>query len=207
MITPVLEARRWTRIGSVDGLGGGGPVPAEPDDLVVAERVRPHPQQRTAVEVVEHDRVGLDPDADPAAAEDLRGMSRSIAAADHPGRPGRRRRHTGSTRRAPTAVTPRTGGQPQSPRRPPGPPAPPQGAAPPPAAPTTSRPLPQSTTPTKEPRRHHRNKPRTDQSVKQLPERLSRRNRNRVSNPSTTYRNPTVKHEPEPHTVCNGRRC
>jgi hypothetical protein len=58
MITPVLDARRCTRIGSVEGLGGG-PAPAEPDDLVVAERVGPHPQQFAAVEVIEHDCVGV----------------------------------------------------------------------------------------------------------------------------------------------------
>jgi hypothetical protein len=39
----------------------------------MAERVGPHTQQLAGVEVIEHDRVGLDPDADLAAAEDLRG--------------------------------------------------------------------------------------------------------------------------------------
>lgn len=41
----------------------------------------------------------------------------------------------------------------------------------------------------------------TAKSVKHLPERLSRRNRNRVLKLSSSYRNPMVKHEPELHTV------
>ena len=43
------------------------------------------------------------------------------------------------------------------------------------------------------------------ESVKHLPERLSRRNRNRVPKLSSSYRNPMVKHEPELHTP-NGSR-
>jgi hypothetical protein len=39
------------------------------------------------------------------------------------------------------------------------------------------------------------------ESVKHLPERLSRRYRNCVLNLSSSYRNPMVKHEPELHTV------
>lgn len=39
----------------------------------------------------------------------------------------------------------------------------------------------------------------TAKSVKHLPERLSRRNRNRVLKLSSSYRNPMVKHEPELH--------
>jgi hypothetical protein len=35
--------------------------------------------------------------------------------------------------------------------------------------------------------------------MKHLPERLSRRNRNRVLKLSSSYRNPMVKHEPELH--------
>jgi hypothetical protein len=37
---------------------------------------------------------------------------------------------------------------------------------------------------------------RQRESVKHLPERLSRRNRNRVPKLSSSYRNPMVKHEP-----------
>ena len=43
------------------------------------------------------------------------------------------------------------------------------------------------------------------ESVKHLPERLSRRNRNRVLKLSSSYRNPMVKHEPEPHRRCGAR--
>ena len=52
---------------------------------------------------------------------------------------------------------------------------------------------------TKEPTERHRNSPDAGQSVNHLPERLSRRNRNRVLKLSSSYRNPMVKHEPEPH--------
>ena len=39
------------------------------------------------------------------------------------------------------------------------------------------------------------------ESVKRLPERLSRRNRTRVPKLSSSYRNPMVKHEPELHSL------
>ena len=52
---------------------------------------------------------------------------------------------------------------------------------------------------TKEPRQYSRNAHRAAQSVKHLPERLSRRNRNRVVKLSNSYRNPKVKHVPELH--------
>jgi hypothetical protein len=44
------------------------------------------------------------------------------------------------------------------------------------------------------------------ESVKHLPERLSRRYRNCVLNLSSSYRNPMVKHEPELHTGLFGQR-
>jgi hypothetical protein len=62
------------------------------------------------------------------------------------------------------------------------------------------RPLPQSMTTTEEPTNQASQQPLAGQSVKHLPERLSRRNRNRVPKLSTSYRNPMVKHEPELHT-------
>jgi hypothetical protein len=43
------------------------------------------------------------------------------------------------------------------------------------------------------------------ESVKHLPERLSRRYRNCVLNLSSSYRNPMVKHEPELHTHLSAR--
>src|SRR6266545_8297941 len=76
MTTPVLEARRCTRIGS-----GGGPWwragranTAQPCDLLGVQRVLAGAQQLAGVEVVEHQRGWFDPDPDPAAAEDLRGQ-------------------------------------------------------------------------------------------------------------------------------------
>ena len=45
-----------------------------------------------------------------------------------------------------------------------------------------------------------RNQPRTRTGVKDLPNRLSRRNRTRVLELESTYRNRLVKHEPETHT-------
>ena len=53
---------------------------------------------------------------------------------------------------------------------------------------------------TKEPHRTTLQQPQGTTSVKHLPERLSRRNRNRVLKLSSSYRNPMVKHEPEPHS-------
>lgn len=76
---------------NADRLGGGSrrrpsrPVPAEPAHLLVAERVWPDPEQLAALEVEENQRVGLDPDADLAAAEDLRGQDDVSAEADQPG--------------------------------------------------------------------------------------------------------------------------
>jgi hypothetical protein len=55
-------------------------------------------------------------------------------------------------------------------------------------------------TTTEEPLDPHRNGTRAGESVKHLPERLSRRNRNGVLKLSTSYRNPMVKHVPELHT-------
>ena len=52
---------------------------------------------------------------------------------------------------------------------------------------------------TKEPTEQTPQQPQTGESVKHLPERLSRRNRNRVLKLSSSYQNPMVKHEPEPH--------
>jgi hypothetical protein len=55
-------------------------------------------------------------------------------------------------------------------------------------------------TTTKEPTERHRNNRTQGETVKHLPERLSPRNRNRVSKLSSSNRNPMVKHEPEPHS-------
>lgn len=84
MIAPVLLARRWTRTGSADGRGGGpvGRTPRRP--LTCPEdkgflRVR---SKFAGGQVVEHQGGGLDPDADPAAAEDRRGEQLA------PGQPG-----------------------------------------------------------------------------------------------------------------------
>src|SRR6266540_3212466 len=91
MTTPVLEARRCTRIGS-----GGGPWwragranTAQPCDLLGVQRVLAGAQQLAGVEVVEHQRGWFDPDPDPAAAEDLRAETpgsdwpKRITVADH----------------------------------------------------------------------------------------------------------------------------
>ena len=59
--------------------------------------------------------------------------------------------------------------------------------------------LPQSMTTTEEPTIQAPQQPRHGESVKHLPERLSRRNRKHVSKLSSIYRNPMVKQEPEPH--------
>jgi hypothetical protein len=74
MITPLLDARRWTRMGSVDGRGGGpaGRLP-QPVGLVHGQRVRAHSEQFAGAEVVEHERGGFEADPDPPAAEDLGG--------------------------------------------------------------------------------------------------------------------------------------
>ena len=48
----------------------------------MAERVGPDAEQLAGVEVVEHQRVGLDPDPDLASAEDLRGEQDLTAAGD-----------------------------------------------------------------------------------------------------------------------------
>jgi hypothetical protein len=55
-------------------------------------------------------------------------------------------------------------------------------------------------TTTEEPINQASQQARHGESVKHLPERLSRRNRNRVPKLSSSYRNPMVKHEPELHT-------
>jgi hypothetical protein len=54
-------------------------------------------------------------------------------------------------------------------------------------------------TTTEEPINQASQQARHGESVKHLPERLSRRNRNRVPKLSSSYRNPMVKHEPELH--------
>ena len=75
MITPVAEARRWTRI----GLGGGAwrrpgrADAAQPGHLGRGERVGPGAQQGPGCGVVEHQRGGLDADAGQLPAEDLGG--------------------------------------------------------------------------------------------------------------------------------------
>ena len=77
MITPVFEARRCTRIGSVEGRGTGPTRPAalQPDGLIVGERVRPGAQQLAGLGVEEQQRAAfLDIDPDPATGEDLRGQ-------------------------------------------------------------------------------------------------------------------------------------
>ena len=86
MITPALDARRCTWTGSTLGRGGGpaGRFPREPADLLEAEGVGPGPEQVTAVEVVDHEQVGLDPDPDPLATEDLRGDQDVSAEGDGP---------------------------------------------------------------------------------------------------------------------------
>ncbi len=59
-------------------------------------------------------------------------------------------------------------------------------------------------TTTEEPINQASQQARHSESVKHLPERLSRRNRNRVPKLSSSYRNPMVKHEPELHTAIPG---
>jgi hypothetical protein len=56
-------------------------------------------------------------------------------------------------------------------------------------------------TTTEEPINQASQQARHGESVKHLPERLSRRNRNRVPKLSSSYRNPMVKHEPELHML------
>jgi hypothetical protein len=56
-------------------------------------------------------------------------------------------------------------------------------------------------TTTEEPINQASQQARQRESVKHLPELLSRRNRNRVLKLSSRYRNPMVKHEPELHTL------
>ena len=56
-------------------------------------------------------------------------------------------------------------------------------------------------TTTEEPTEQAPQQARQGESVKHLPERLSRRYRNRVLKLSSSYRNPMVKHEPELHTA------
>ena len=53
--------------------------------MVETERVGPGPQQLAAVQVVEQQQVGLDPDPDSAAAEDLRGQDDVLAQRHAPG--------------------------------------------------------------------------------------------------------------------------
>ena len=76
MTTPVFEARRCTRIGSVEGRGGGpaGRTAAQVPGLVGVSGFGPGAQQFAGLEVEEHQRVRLDPDPDLAAGEDLRGQ-------------------------------------------------------------------------------------------------------------------------------------
>jgi hypothetical protein len=59
-------------------------------------------------------------------------------------------------------------------------------------------------TTTEEPINQASQQARHGESVKHLPERLSRRNRNRVPKLSSSYRNPMVKHEPELHSASDG---
>ena len=49
---------------------------------------------------------------------------------------------------------------------------------------------------------NRRTRPGSAKSVKHLPERLPRSNRNHVLKLSSSYRNPMVKHEPELHRNC-----
>src|SRR4029450_1577638 len=65
--------------------------------------------------------------------------------------------------------------------------------------------LPQSITTTEEPTDQAPQQPCQRESVKHLPEPLSRSNRNCVPKPSSSYRNLMVKHEPELHRS-NGSR-
>ena len=62
-------------------------------------------------------------------------------------------------------------------------------------------------TTTEEPTNQASQQPLAGQSVKQLPEPLSQRNRNRVLKLSSSYRNPMVKHEPELHITTRRHRC
>ena len=74
MMTPLLDARRWTvRLDSGSGRWAGGSGPAQLSGLVVGERVRSGAEQLAAVGVEEHQGGVLDADADPAPAEDFRG--------------------------------------------------------------------------------------------------------------------------------------
>ena len=57
--------------------------------------------------------------------------------------------------------------------------------------------LPQSITITEEPIIQASQQPQARRSVKHLPERLSRRYRNRVPKLSSSYRNTMVKHDPD----------
>jgi len=62
-------------------------------------------------------------------------------------------------------------------------------------------------TTTEEPTNQASQQRSTAKSVNQLPERLSRKNRNRVLKLSSSYRNPMVKHEPELHSKGLSTNC
>ena len=61
------------------GWRSGGSDAAEPDDLGVVQRVRSDAEKVAAVEVEHHQRVGFDPDTDPAAGQDLRRQQHGAA--------------------------------------------------------------------------------------------------------------------------------
>ena len=86
MITPLLEARRWTRTGSSDGSGRGpgGAGAVEPDGLVVGEGAGPGAQQLAGVGVEEDQARVVDADRDPPAGEDLGGQDLPAAEPDGP---------------------------------------------------------------------------------------------------------------------------
>lgn len=78
---PALEP---DRLGRGPRRWPGGPVPTVPADLLRAEGVRPNPAQLSAVRSKNIQRVGLDPDADLTAAEDLLRQDLAAAEADQP---------------------------------------------------------------------------------------------------------------------------
>ena len=84
MITPVFEARRCTRIGSVEGRGTGPAGRARCSRAASpGQRVGPGAQQLAGVGVEEQQRGAvLDVDPDPAAGEDLRGQHRLVLPSD-----------------------------------------------------------------------------------------------------------------------------
>ncbi|WP_146765851.1 hypothetical protein [Micromonospora noduli] len=76
MTTPLLEARRWTRTGSVEGCGGRSGRSGTPKahDLLRGERVGSGAQQLPGLGVEERQGGRVDADTDATAGEDLGGQ-------------------------------------------------------------------------------------------------------------------------------------